>query len=140
MENTASLRGRRMNMADYEFSRMGIWVPSGTTIEDVTNSLYFRNYAHLVKPGAEIAVLSDDFTLDVSLRVLRSEPKTVTVRLIRNSSPAGEKPKDLPEGLSAEWGGPAHRWRIVEAGEVVEKGFGSREEAEAAALKRGGDG
>lgn len=129
-----------MNLADYEFSRFGIKVPTGTTIKDVLKPVYFRNYADQLSPGAEIILLSDDFAMDVSLRVTSVTRTTVQSRIIRDSSvsakvaPKPEPMPDLPKGIVVGYGGPKHMHRFLHDGEVVEHGFGSKSDAAAAAL------
>lgn len=140
--NEVVLKGRRMMMSDYAFTRLGITVPAGTTLDDLLQVSYFRNSLHMVKPGAQIDVLSDDYVLDVSLRVLSTTKITATTRVIRDSSQKPPKPsakqskvKPVAGEPTAEWGGPAHKYRVVLDGGAVETGFGSLEDAQAAADK-----
>ena len=128
------LRGRKMNLADYTFSRFGVQVPAGTTLEDVTKTTYFRNYTHQLVPGAEILVLSDDFELDVSLRVTSVSKTNVGVRVIRDSRMQPDA-SDLPAGFEVSWGGPKQKFRVLQDGAVLESGFGTKDEARSFAIK-----
>lgn len=133
MTNQTILRGRAMNLADYEFARFGVKVPAGTTLEDVLNPAYFQNYTNHLKPGAEVIVLSDDFELDVAMRVTRVSKTSVNTRVIRDSSIKPAKAVKEPDasGYSVSWGGPSHKHRVMQNGEVLVTGFGSKEDAEA---------
>lgn len=136
MNENPVLSGRRMQLADYAFQRWGANVPTGTTLDEVLHPSFFRNFAQQLKPGSMILVLSEDFTLDVELRVLTTTNATVKTRVLRDScmkSPAVQAPKDAASGASVEWGGPQHKWRITRDGVVEDKGFATKEDAQAAA-------
>lgn len=138
MTQVTPLKGRRMNMADYEFARFGLRVPAETSLEDVLDDNYLRNYAGHLKPGAELIILSDDYVLDVSLRVMRTTKTTVGCRVIRDSSmkpDAAKQGVELPEGYEVTWGGPSHKHRVMLNGDLVEHGFASKALAAQAAIK-----
>jgi len=135
MEDTI-LKGRRVQLADYSFSRHGASVPSGTTLDEVLQSCYFRNYVHMMKPGDSILALSECMTLDVELRVLTVTKADVTTRLMRNNNSAPEKPKAKAKSSGTvvgdhvvEWGGPKHKWRVKRGDVVLHHGYGTEDEA-----------
>jgi hypothetical protein len=130
------LIGRTMNMADYVFGRFGAIVPTGTELDEVLTPDYLANYVHLLKPMAQVDLVSDDMALDVSLRVLTVTKTQVFTRLMRQHADAEkeeEEAGDVPSGFDVTFGGPHHRWRFLHNGEVVKHGFGSRAEAVRAA-------
>lgn len=133
MNENPVLSGRRLQLADYAFQRFGANVPTGTTLEEVLNPAYFRNFTNLLKPGSMILVLSEDFTLDVELRVLTVTNATVKTRILRDSSikVAPIEAPDATDGKTVVWGGPKHKWRIMENGTVLDHGFATKEDAEA---------
>lgn len=141
-EKPIVLSGRQFVMADYEFGRFGVRVPAGTTLDHVLAPEYFRNHAQRLKPGARIEVLSDDFNLDAELRVLRVTNTSVTCRALRVHETETAKPKpkekkgkgvEVGKGVSVEWGGPNHKFRIMHAGEIVKHSFAQQDEAISAA-------
>ena len=134
------LGGRGLQLADYVFPRMAATVPTGTTLADVMAPSYFSAQAAHLKPGAEILLMSDDFVLDVSLRVTTVTKTTVITRVIRDSSikaekKRGPKAKSLPDSIKVDHGGENHKWRFQHAGELIEHGFGTEEDAKGAAMK-----
>ncbi|MDW9528070.1 hypothetical protein [Sinorhizobium meliloti] len=137
MSKPAKLSGGRFQQADYSIGRYAARPPSGTTLEDVMHPEYFQNELNALKPGMLINVLSDDFALDCDVRVLTVTKTTAKVRLIRLYQ-EGEAPKvesgDVTDAL-VTWGGPNHKWRVIHNGTVIEHGFSTQEEAEAAAAR-----
>ncbi|WP_107341088.1 hypothetical protein [Agrobacterium pusense] len=139
--------GPRFQPAEFTIQRFAAKVPSGTTIDDVLGAEFFGNHLDRMKPGMEIVVLSDDFKLDARLRVLTVGKTTASVRVLEDCSNAPEtasvKAKDRretkePEKLKIEdvkvsHGGPHHNWRFAHGDKVIEHGFGSKADAEAAA-------
>lgn len=139
---TKPLTGRNLDLADYAFARFGIKIPSGYTVDEITDPLFFRGYAPHLKPGAMIIVLSDDFEIDMDLRVTAVSRTSVTTRIIRDSSaqkkpakkPKAEASVELPPEYEVSWGGPKHLWRFLHAGEVIGHGYAEKSLAEAAVL------
>jgi|SRR5690242_13291794 len=135
VQQVAKLKGEdRFNQSDYVIGRYAAKVPVGTTIEDVLHPEYFQNHLARIRPGMEINVLSDDFALDCDLRVLTVTKTTAKTRPIRIYSDAkAPKAKAAPSEIEVGWGGPQHKWRFVHAGQVIKHGFGTEDEAQAAA-------
>lgn len=126
--------GSRFNQSDYLIGRYAARVPNGTSLEDVLHPEYWQNHLASLRPGMEINVLSDDLALDCDLRVLTVTKTTAKVRVTRAfSEKNAPKVKVELTGIEVNWGGPQHKWRVIHAGEVVEKGFGTQEEADEAA-------
>lgn len=127
------LGGGRMKPADYEFPRQAARVPVGATLADVTHPGYWQNYN--LDVGTEVLVVSDDFSLDVRLRVLATDPLRTQMRVLAvYAAPDaetfdGEVSQEV-EGLMVKWGGRHGKWRVVQDGEVLEGPFNTKEEAE----------
>lgn len=127
---------QRFQPADFTVARFVAHVPSDTTMKDVLHPDYFQNHLDRLKPGMEVTVLSEDFELDARLRCLTVTKVTATFRVL--DVYAGEydpEDKSAPEDadeITVSFGGPQHKWRLVHRGEVLEKGFASKEDAEAA--------
>lgn len=137
MTTNQKLTGNRFAQADFSIARCAALVPAETTLEDVTHPEYFNNYLHSLRRGMTIEVLSDDDKLDCTLRVLRVTKTSADVRVIRLFDEA-EAPKVQKAELSpveVNHGGPIHKWRFIHNGEVIEKGFETRADAERAAGK-----
>ena len=132
------LRGRPMDLADYQMARYGVRVPAGTKLQDLLHPSYFQNYLHLIgrRPGTVVEVLSDDNALDATLRVLTVTKTTARMRVLRNhEEPSGSAGRDIGSEMEVTWGGPQHKWRFLHRGEIIEKGFGSEAEAREAAAR-----
>lgn len=127
------LGANALNLADYMFPRFAAEVPAGTTVEDVLDPIFLRNFTHQIKVGAQVDLLSTDLVLDVSLRVTQVSKTEIHTRVIRDSCVVTEA-GELPDGITVGFGGPKHKWRFLVNGEVESFGYGSQAEAEAAAL------
>jgi hypothetical protein len=129
--------GNRFNQSDYLIGRYAARVPVGTTLEDILHPEFWQNHLSSLRPGMEINVLGDDLALDCDLRVLTVTKTTAKMRLLRMFDDAGT-PKVRPaeiSGVELKWAGPNHKWRFAHAGEVIEHGFATEEEAAEAAAK-----
>lgn len=128
--------GPRFQPADFTVARYVAHVPSDTTMKDVLHPDYFQNHLDRLKPGMEVCILSDDFSLDARLRCLTITKVTATFRIL--DVYAGEyDPEDKAltgetDEIEVNFGGPQHKWRLVHRGEVIEKGFATKEDAEKA--------
>lgn len=127
--------GNRFNQSDYLIGRYAAKVPVGTSLEDVLHPEYWQNHLSSLRPGMEINVLSDDLNLDCDLRVLTVTKTTARMRAIRVYSAKAEQKAASPKlsGIDVNWGGPNHKWRFVHAGEVIQHGFATEDEAKNAA-------
>lgn len=124
------------HQADYLIGRYAAKAPVGTTLEDVLHPEYFQNHISSLRPGMMITVVSDDFELDCDLRVLTVTKTTAKMRVIRTLDKAATpKAKADVSGVKVRHAGPYHKYRIEHAGEVIQHGFATEEEALAAAEK-----
>lgn len=129
--------GNRFNQSDYLIGRYAARVPVGTGIEDLMHPEYWQNHLSSLRPGMMINVLSDDLALDCDLRVLTVTKTTAKMRLVRFFEETS-MPKVAPaeiSGVEIKWAGPNHKWRFAHAGEVIEHGFATEDEAKEAAAK-----
>lgn len=135
MTKIAKLGGGRFQQADYLIGRYAAKPPSGTTLEDVMHPEYFQNELAQLRAGMLINVLSDDFALDCDIRVLTVTKTTATMRLVRLHDEATVKKVDVGEvsDVIVTWGGPQQKWRVIHNKEIIQHGFSSQPEAEAAA-------
>lgn len=137
MNKVSKLSGRtRFQPADFNVLRFAAVVPSGTTMADITDPEYFANHLDRMKPGMEITVISDDYALDAVVRVLTVTKTTANLRVLNvyaepDASEANDQDKD--KDIKASWGGPSQKWRVTHGENVVDQGFASKEEAQAAA-------
>lgn len=136
MTKTPKLSGRtRFQPADFNVLRFAAVVPSGTTMADITDPEYFANHLDRMKPGMEITVLSDDYSLDAVLRVLTVSKTTSNVRVLNVYAEPDEATDadDQDKAVKASWGGPNQKWRVTHGENVVKQGFATKEEAQTAA-------
>lgn len=137
MIQVSKLAGHRFAQADYAIGRYAATVPAETTLADVTHPEFFANHLSVFRRGMTIDIISDDFTLDCSLRVLAITKTSATVRVIRLFDEA-TAPKVTSTEISApevSFGGPHHKWRFLHGGNVIQTGFDTKEAAEKAAEK-----
>ena len=113
----------------------------GTTREMVLEPDYWVHLGGVLKMDDRIEIVAQDGSFDLDLRVIAIDPRGfwVQTRVLREwparseakAAVAKEKeiaaahPRTWPdaEGYRVEWGGPVHKWRIIDrAGQVVGKG------------------
>jgi hypothetical protein len=135
MTEVTKLAGHRFAQADYAIGRYAATVPSDTTLADVTHPEFFANHLTVFRRGMTIDIVSDDFGLDCTLRVLAVTKTTAVVRVIRlfdeDSAPRATATEVSPAEVS--FGGPHHKWRFLHGGNVIQTGFDTRGAAEKAA-------
>jgi len=111
-------------------------VPPGITAEDVQNPEFWQFVARRLKVNDRIEVVAEDGTLDMDLRVTAVDPRFfwAQIRVLRvmvGATSVVEGDKADPDGYVIEWGGPAHRFRIIDRGKnLIEKDLASREAAQ----------
>lgn len=129
--------GNRFNQSDYLIGRYAARVPVGTTLEDLLHPEYWQNHLSSLRPGMVVNVLSDDLALDCDLRVLTVTKTTAKVRMIRmfEEKAAPRVETSALSDIEIKWAGPNHKWRFAHAGEVIEHGFATEDEAREAAAK-----
>lgn len=135
MNQLVKLAGHRFAQADYSIGRYAATVPSETTLADVTHPEFFANHLAVFRPGMTIDILSDDHTLDCTLRVLAITRTSAQLRVIRLFDEASA-PKVASTDISrpeVSFGGPRQKWRFLHGGEVIQVGFDTRQAAEKAA-------
>lgn len=132
MEKYTKLRGTdRFQAADFLIGRYAAKVPAGTTLQEVLHPLYFENHFDRMRAGMEIAVLSDDFSLDVRLRVLTLTKTSAKFRVLDiYAGEQAEAPHVEDNEVKVTWGGPNHKHRVMHGKEIVKFGFATSEEAE----------
>lgn len=127
------LPGGRMRQADYEISRQAARVPPKTTLEDVLQPGYWQNYN--LDVGTEVTVFSENYDLDVRLRVLATDRLRTKMRVLDVYAAPDEEynPEEAStnvDGLEIKWGGPNGKYRVIMDGEVLESGIATKEEAQ----------
>ena len=135
-DKTNKLRGNSsFQPADFTIPRFAAHVEAGTTLEDVKGREFFANFLPRLKPGMRVDVISKDMELDCEIRILTVEKTYATIRVLAVYSEPKEGKKtaeaEKDDGEYKVSHAPAHGWRFGRAKEEpVEKGFGSRKEAE----------
>jgi hypothetical protein len=131
----------RITRAEVAKTNRFLAVLPGTTREMVLEADFWVHLGSTLKLDDRIEVVAQDGSFDLDLRVVAIDPRGfwAQMRLLREWSAApGKKepqPKTWPdaEGYRVEWGGPVHKWRIIDrAGQVVAKGHPTEAEGIAA--------
>jgi len=129
---TKNLSNRSMDLASYATVHFSVRIPSDHTKEDVLSDRYFQGYYSKLKEGCVITVISDDYSVDMDLRVTKVTPVEIAVKILRDSS-EGEHLSVKVGDVSVGWGGPHHRFRLILDGEVLQHGFETKDQAISAA-------
>lgn len=140
------LGGDRIMVHDYLLRRLAAKAENGTKLSDVLHPEYFQNHISVLGWGAEIAVLSEDLSLDCVVRVVGHTQTTTEVRLlhvfaapdmpeqVQETTPSIQAAKSVKKDIApvseyvVEWAGP-DKWRIKHAGKVIVKGLNSENQA-----------
>lgn len=135
---TIKLGGGLLEQADYSIHRYVARPPAGTTLEDVLSRDYWGNHLTALRPGMELGILSQDFSLDIKLRVLTVHKTHATFRVLEKYAEPDVVLNDSATSVVgsdaiAQWAGPNAKWRVMHNGEVIEANFATKEDAEAAA-------
>lgn len=117
----------------------------GVRPDQVMHPDYFQHMALILKVNDRIEVLALDGSFDAELRVVHIGNNRVTTRALRFCDQRGVAVPDKADwlgeeatpdeadqdGFKVEWAGPAHRFRIIRGGDVIEIGLQTREAANA---------
>lgn len=145
MDIQSSLLPKRLSRAEYERGNHFLEVPKGVPVAAVVDPDFWQHVAARLHVNDRIEVLSPDFDLDLRVVALDSRKLWAQVRVLRlcdaaGLAIAGAEPLASPaviagapdtEGYIVEWGGPKHLWRIVYGGNLIDKGFHAKSEADA---------
>ncbi len=132
------LYGGRVIEKEFQIPSFAANVPQGTKLSDVLDPFYWLNYHEALTPGCEVCVLSEDYELDVVLRVLKVDRLRIDVRVMtihhepksKNKSKDNAQKPPRPDGLSIKWGGSKYKFMVVKDGERIEHGFSNKQDAE----------
>jgi hypothetical protein len=132
---TLSKLPTRLARQETETTVFFVSVPAGFTAEDVQNPEFWQFVARRLKVNDRIEIVTEDGTLDMDVRVTAVDPRFfwAHVRVLRVTTSAVstvESEKADPDGYIIEWGGPTHRFRIIDRGKnLIERDFPSRDAA-----------
>ena len=140
------LGGDRIMVHDYMVRRLAAKAENGTKLSDVMHPEYFQNHISILGWGAEIAVISEDLSLDCVVRIIGQTQTTTEARLLhvfaapdmpeeakKTATPArvaksvAKEVKPVSD-YKVEFAGP-DKWRIMHAGKVLVKGMNSEQQA-----------
>lgn len=124
-----------------EYSRRHLYViaPSGTTLDDVAAPTWLRHYAKSFRKNDLVEIVAEDGSFDVIARVVSVLSGQVRLRPLfawaDNVAPVETRTEgaaSAPDGVSVDFNSK-QGWRVVaDAGDVIAKGFATRDEAVAA--------
>lgn len=104
----------------------------GETLAVVTAPEFWAHCAKKLRIGDKIEILADDGSWEWAGRVRRKGAVEVFFREIFFWEASGDE--DMPSAplpYTVGWGGPHHKHRVINsAGEILESGFATKEEAE----------
>ena len=136
------LPGGRLGFHDHVLKRYVAKAESGTTLAEALHPQFLENELVHLEWGTEVAIISDDLSLDIVVRIVTKTKTTAKVRLLHvfaepggiQVHPRQEEVKNEVgdvEEYRVEYGGPNHKFRVMQGKQIIEKGFGTKEEAEA---------
>lgn len=131
------LPGGQLKEKQFQISCFAAFVPPGTDVQTILNPDYWLNYADTLVEGCEINVLSEDYDLDVLLRVLRIEPHRILVRVMsirhepnQKQQPAKTNVAQKPDGLRIKWTNNRSKFVVIKDNKIIKEGFANKEQAE----------
>ncbi len=132
---TKKLGGGRVKPADFTIPRLHASVPAGTTLANVLLPDFWQNYSTSIQVGTEICVLSEDFSLDVRLRLLSIDSLRAKMRVLDVYEAPDVESADIDadqsvDGIEIKWRGPNGKWSIIKDGDVLEDKISSKEVAQ----------
>ncbi len=111
LKNSDLVKPGQLRSAPHERGDWYVTVPNNTTLDMIKAPGLWAHHANTLKPGARIEVVREDFSLDVELRVIKSEAGLVYVRVVREyvddsditaaaaaSGASGTEELKIPEG------------------------------------------
>ena len=150
------LPGKFFRASDYAPQKRNHYVllaPIGVTPDDLVRPTFYRNHVNTLLPLDLIEVIAEDGSFEMTLRVrgyltsrngddARESRQGVIVRELDRkifgelaTQPVAvekEEPEQIGD-LTITWGGPAHKFRILDGIRLVSKGHKTREDAQEAA-------
>ncbi len=136
MDMKLKLKTADFKLADQEIRRYVARVPEGTTLDDVIHPEFFGNVMHQLMPNQTmVRVLSYDAQLRADI-FLVAKTQTTAKWVVDHiySEPGKEEVKETDMSKATEYVvnfAPAHKWRIIHNGIVIEKGIESKDIANA---------
>lgn len=130
---TRQTHAGRFQLAEHVIQGWAVMVEHGTTMEDVLKPEFFAHVSRALRPFAKISVLADDGSFYAELLVKSAGATWANVVALNVVDLTGvAAPQAEPtSGYSVGFGGPHHKWRVLQVGanEPLSKGH----ESEAAA-------
>lgn len=125
----------RPNALQFSESAAKTWfvlVEPGYSLDDVMQPEFYAHVSRKLSVHDKIDIVAADGAFDVTVRVLAVSQGRAVVRLspwiVSEEQTDDERP---PTGFRASWGGPSHKFRVVDTvtGAVVAHGFPTKEAA-----------
>ncbi|MGA0595607.1 hypothetical protein [Enterovirga sp. CN4-39] len=136
-----------LKQAGFGFNRYDVLIPKGVPFSALLVPEFWTNVGMRLRRFDVVRAVADDGAFDAELTVANDPaPKpgfaslpNVQMRLLRYWDPSmedtqaiGEIAGDTEVGFRAEWGGPNHKYRVIDPnGGVIAKGMTSQAEADA---------
>lgn len=102
---------------------------------DLLSTGYWSNVVNKLTAGDIVKVFPEDTSYYMEMWLVRKSPTSLTWRVLREvdySSPV-KMATIVEDKLEVNWGGPKHRWRVVDTGtpgkNVIASGFSDEAEA-----------
>jgi len=137
-----------LKQAGFGFARYDVLIPAGVPFSALLVPEFWTNVGMRLRRFDVVRAVADDGSFDAELTVTNDpEPKpgfgslpNVKMRVLRYVDPSMEEDTnavlsqaadDTAQGFRAEWGGPNHRYRVIDpTGAVVAKGLASQADAD----------
>lgn len=130
---------RQLNPSGFLWTDWQVEVPRGVTPEHVVNPSYWQHVAISLRVRDTITVVAADNSFEVKLRVVSAARGALRLRVVEYSGEESPQiaaaPVAAPTVAAMHVGhAPKHGWRVIDdvTKEVISKGHGTREDAEAA--------
>ena len=110
----AKLHGERLQLLENSYRTWSADIPSGTTLETVTQPYFWVHHARLIRPKDMIIAFCEDGSWEADLRVMFVSPTEVKVGVKLYVQYDSETVEELPSDLhEVAWKGPGLKFCVV---------------------------
>jgi len=119
-----------LKRADYLWNTFGFVVDAQTTLDDVLKPEFYVNVKEQLKTLDVLHVVSASGEFEARMRAFLTKEGVLKLRILEvHGDEAAAEPAPSVDGLTVQWAGKVHKWRIMAGTEIVSHGHSSKGEA-----------
>lgn len=124
----------RVKLSEHVQVRRTVYANEGTPPDELSNPEYWRHVAKDFRPCDELVIWCEDMSWRAEAVILSAGPVSARVAVTKLDNFDDAKASIVSDGVSVEWAGPHHKFRVTHKGEVIQAGFDTRSAAEESAI------